>query len=102
MFRLPQVKGLNCKDNLCEDAKDYPSEFIEDAIKNSTFQDFLSDTEPVFVNRFSEVDEDGFANLCETQEIVQTPKVAKNSDNKDVYIVNTEKYRQEIVARKCL
>ncbi|RWS27985.1 Protein spaetzle-like protein [Leptotrombidium deliense] len=92
-------------DTFCENVTEYPKVDLRNEIgfNPNQFKTIFADTESVdedallsrTINDFTE------ESVCQRKQRLIFPKMAKNSDNKWVYIVNDETYVQAVVAEIC-
>ncbi|KAK4880929.1 hypothetical protein RN001_004248 [Aquatica leii] len=98
-------KGLNCIEDICDDAKDYPYDKIKEVIGQIKFDNLFNSLEGSIVelpSRFKPPGEDGSETLCATITHTVYPKQMKNENNVERFIVNVEDHKQGLVFETCV
>lgn len=98
-------KGLECTGDVCEDAKDYPSDHIKKIISKLSYYNnlFVDSPEGTYVDTNTRGGaEDNSEPLCATTTLTKFPKTLKNENKTEKYIVNDGMYKQGIVFEMCV
>ena len=101
-------KGLNCIEDVCDDAKDYPYERIKEIVNQISMYKklfgFLEGSVVETPNRFKPgAEDDGEGeSLCATNTHTKYPKLLKNENNTEKFIVNVDGHKQGLVIETCV
>lgn len=102
----PRLNPGDCEHEICVDADNYPSEDkINKAImKNEALTSYFGTiVEPHFNLTLSTRYGGGkdIKNMCDARKLKKRPRRMQNIFNKNQFIVNTERYRQDIIYEYC-
>ncbi|KAF5304383.1 hypothetical protein FQA39_LY09762 [Lamprigera yunnana] len=99
-------KGINCVQDVCDDAKDYPYQRIQEIMdKIDVYKSLFGYLEGTIVdipNRFKPAGEEGSESLCAATIHTKYPKTMKTENQTERFVINVPDHMQGMVFETCV